>query len=402
MIPRPTLRTDDAPGPWLRGCALAVAVAGLAAVVSGASGGGSAHRILAALAGPPLAALLLAALVAHRRLAVPAAATGVLLLAAALAPLGPAHIALAALALAAAVALAAATLRGAPVPAGAWRDYVTLTKPRIMVLLLLTGACGAAVGAHGRPSAALLATTLVGLGLACGGAAALNHVLDRDIDRLMGPRTAARPVASGRLSAPRALEFGLALSAASFTLLAATANLLTAVLALVGNAFYVLVYTGYLKRRGPQNIVLGGAAGAVPPLVGYAAATGSVAVPALWLFALVCLWTPPHFWALALLLKEHYAKAGVPMLPVVKGDRATVRRILGYTVVLVGASVVPVATGTFGALYLVAALVLGGVFLALGWSLLRTPGKRGAAAVFHYSLLYLALLFVAAAVDPLL
>ena len=120
-------------------------------------------------------------------------------------------------------------------------------------------------------------------------------------------------------------------------------------LALVGNLFYVLVYTGYLKRRGPQNIVLGGAAGAVPPLVGYAAATGSVAVPALWLFALVCLWTPPHFWALALLLKDHYAKAEVPMLPVVKGDRATVRRILGYTVVLVGASVVPVATGTFGA-----------------------------------------------------
>ena len=162
--------------------------------------------------------------------------------------------------------LAVLTWRGRAVPAGAWRDYVTLTKPRIMTLLLLTGVCGAAVGAHGRPSLQLVATTLAGLALACGGAAALNHVLDRDIDKLMGPRTAARPVASGRLTAPRALEFGLALSAASFTLLASTANLLTAVLALVGNLFYVVVYTGYLKRRGPQNIVLGGVAGAVPPL----------------------------------------------------------------------------------------------------------------------------------------
>ncbi|HKI93277.1 MAG TPA: heme o synthase [Gaiellaceae bacterium] len=397
-----SLRTDAAPGLWLRACALAVALAALLAVVSGAAGAGSAHRVLAALAGPPLAALLLAAFISHRRLVAPAAATGAFLLAAALATSGPAHVVLAALALAASAALAVATLRGESVPTGAWRDYVTLTKPRIMVLLLLTGVCGAAVGAHGRPSAGLLATTLVGLGLACGGAAALNHVLDRDIDKLMGPRTAARPVASGRLTAPRALEFGLALSAGSFTLLASTANLLTAVLALVGNLFYVVVYTGYLKRHGPQNIVLGGAAGAVPPLVGYAAATGSVAVPAIWLFAIVCLWTPPHFWALALLLKDHYAKAEVPMMPVVKGERKTLRQILGYTAILVAATVVPVATGTFGFLYLGAALALGGLFLVLAWGLFRTPSKRGAAALFHYSLLYLALLFVAAALDPLL
>lgn len=397
-----SLRTDAAPGLWLRACGLAVALAALLAVVSGAAGAGSAHRVLAALAGPPLAALLLAAVISHRRLVAPAAATGAFLLAAALATSGSAHIALAALALAAASVLAVATLRGEALPRGAWRDYVTLTKPRIMVLLLLTGVCGAAVGAHGRPSAELLATTLVGLGLACGGAAALNHVLDRDIDKLMGPRTAARPVASGRLTAPRALEFGLALSAGSFTLLASTANLLTAVLALVGNLFYVVVYTGYLKRRGPQNIVLGGAAGAVPPLVGYAAATGNVAVPAIWLFAIVCLWTPPHFWALALLLKDHYAKAEVPMMPVVRGERKTLRQILGYTAILVAATVVPVATGTFGFLYLAAALALGGLFLLLAWGLFRKPSKRGAAALFHYSLLYLALLFVAAALDPLL
>jgi protoheme IX farnesyltransferase len=294
------------------------------------------------------------------------------------------------------------TWRGRPVAAGAWRDYVTLTKPRIMTLLLLTGVCGAAVGADGRPSVSLLATTVAGLALACGGAAALNHVLDRDIDKLMGPRTAARPVASGRLTAPRALEFGLALSAASFTLLASTANLLTAILALVGNLFYVVVYTGYLKRRGPENIVLGGVAGAVPPLVGYAAATGSVAVPALWLFAIVCLWTPPHFWALALLLREHYERASVPMLPVVRGDRVTLRRIVGYTIVLVAATIVPVATGTFGVLYLGAALLLGGAFLAGAVRLMRAPTRKGAAGLFHYSLLYLALLFIAAALDPLI
>ena len=393
------MRTLEAPGAFLRACALAVAAATALAVSTG--GGGSVHRVLAALAGPPLAALLVAAVASHRRLLAPVVVTAVLLLVTASLS-SVLHLAFAIPALAAAVVLAALAWRGDAVPAGAWRDYLTLTKPRVMTLLLLTGLCGAAVGAHGRPSVALLATTFTGLALACGGAAALNHVLDRDIDRLMGPRTASRPVAAGRLTAPRALEFGLALSAASFTLLASTANLLTAVLALVGNLFYVVVYTGYLKRRGPQNIVLGGAAGAVPPLVGYAAATGSVAVPALWLFAIVCLWTPPHFWALALLLREHYARASVPMLPVVRGEAFTLKRIVGYTVVLVAATVVPVVTGTFGVLYLVAALLLGGLFLALALRLLRTPSRKGAGVLFHYSLLYLALLFIAAALDPLL
>jgi heme o synthase len=393
------MRTSEAPGAFLRACALAVAGATALAVATG--GSGSVHRVLAALAGPPLAALLVAAVIAHRRLLAPTVVTTALLLATAVVP-GAAHLALAIPAFAAAVVLAVLAWRGEPVAAGTWRDYITLTKPRIMTLLLLTGLCGAALGAHGRPSLTLLATTFFGLGLACGGAAALNHVLDRDIDKLMGPRTATRPVASGRITAPRALEFGLALSAASFTLLASTANLLTAVLALVGNLFYVVVYTGYLKRRGPENIVLGGVAGAVPPLVGYAAATGSIAVPAIWLFAIVCLWTPPHFWALAILLREHYARAEVPMLPVVRGESVTLRRIVIYTVVLVVATIVPVATGTFGALYLVAALLLGGLFLALSVRLLRAPSRKGAAGLFHYSLLYLALLFVAAALDPLL
>jgi len=176
-------------------------------------------------------------------------------------------------------------------------------------------------------------------------------------------------------------------------------NVLTAVLALVGNLFYVVVYTGYLKRRGPRNIVLGGAAGAVPPLVGYAAATGNLALPALWLFLIVFLWTPPHFWALALLLRDHYAAANVPMLPVVSGDAVTIRRIIGYTVALVAFTAAPFLAGTFGWTYLAGALVLGVVFLVLALRLRAGSERRRAALVFHYSLLYLALLFVAAALD---
>ena len=218
---------------------------------------------------------------------------------------------------------------------------MTLTKPRIMTLLLLTGFCGMVVGAGGLPPLGLAAATMAGLALACGGASALNHVLDADIDRLMGKRTRSRPVAAGRVPAPYALEFGLALSAFSFVLLAGAVNVLTAVLALVGNLFYVLVYTRLLKRSTPQNIVIGGAAGAVPPLVGWAAATGNLTLPALVLFAVVFLWTPPHFWALALLIKRDYAAAGVPMLPVVRGEDETARQIVLYTVALVAFTLAP-------------------------------------------------------------
>ena len=241
---------------------------------------------------------------------------------------------------------------------------------------------------------------MLGLALACGGASALNHVLDADIDRLMGKRTERRPVAAGRVPPTRALEFGLVLSALSFVLLASTVNVLTATLALVGNLFYVVVYTRWLKRTTPQNIVIGGAAGAVPPLVGYAAATGNLALPALWLFLIVFLWTPPHFWALALLIKENYANAGVPMLPVVRGEQETTRQIVLYSVVLVAFTL---AVGlSLGAIYTVAAAVLGAVFLGLAWQLRREPTRRRAGVLFHYSLAYLALLFVAAAVNPVL
>jgi protoheme IX farnesyltransferase len=292
------------------------------------------------------------------------------------------------------------SLRGTPVPLASARDYLTLTKPSIMVLLVLTGAAGMFVGAQGVPPLGLFAVSMLGLALACGGASALNHVLDRDIDQLMGSRTKSRPVASGRVTPAQAIEFGLVLSALSFALLASAVNLLTAVLALFGNLFYVLVYTRWLKRSTPQNIVIGGAAGAVPPVVGYAAATGSLALPALWLFLIVFLWTPPHFWALALMIKTAYANAGVPMLPVVHGDRETARQILLYSIVMVAFTI---AVGLWlGPLYTVSAVVLGAVFLALAVLLRRELGRPRAALLFKYSLVYLALLFTAAALDPVL
>jgi protoheme IX farnesyltransferase len=279
------------------------------------------------------------------------------------------------------------------------RDYVTLTKPRIMSLLVLTAVCAMIAAAGGDPGLSQLVALVVGGGLACGGASALNHVLDRDIDRLMGPRTASRPVAAGRISPARAVVFGLTLSTASFALLAAATNLLAASLAVSGGAFYVLVYTVWLKRRTTQNIVIGGAAGAIPPLAGWAAAHGRLGLGALFLFLTVLLWTPPHFWALALLLTPHYEAASVPMMPVVRGAAVTARQVLVYTVVLAAATLIPVATGTFGLIYLLAAVGLNATFCGLAWRVWRDASATRAAVLFHYSLLYLALLFVAVAVD---
>ncbi len=389
------------PGPWLRLIAIGASAAAALAVVSGALSLHTAHRALAALALPPLAALLAAAWVAHRRLLRPSAAALGLFVAAALVTGRPLHIAFAALALAAALVATAATFRGEAVPAAPWRDYVTLTKPRIMSLLLLTGACGMIVGARGFPPAWLFLATMTGLALACGGASALNHVLDRDLDRHMR-RTDRRPVAAARVAPTRALEFGLALSALSFVLLASLVNVLAAVLALVGNLFYVFVYTRWLKRSTPQNIVIGGAAGAVPPLVGWAAATGNITIPALLLFAIVFFWTPPHFWALALLIRDDYAEAGVPMLPVVRGERETTKQIALYSAMLVAVTASPFFWGTLGLPYLVAALALGAIFFAFALGLRREPTPRRAALLFHFSLLYLALLFAAMAVDAAL
>ena len=385
-------------GVWARLTAVAALGGTGLAVVSGAAGWDTAHRLLAAVAVPPLAALAATAWVSARRL-LPTALPALILFGLAALLTGRAvHLAFAALALGATAVLAAQVWHGAAAQ-GPARDYLTLTKPRIMSLLLLTGGAGAFVGAGGTPAAGAFAVTMLGLALACGGASALNHYLDRDIDRLMGSRTERRPVASGRVPAPAALEFGLALSAFSFVLLDALVNLPTALLALAGNLFYVVVYTRWLKRSTAQNIVIGGAAGAVPPLVGFAGASGHFGWAAVFMFVIVFIWTPPHFWALALMIKEHYAKAGVPMLPVTRGDRETARQILWYTVVLVAVTLAPVALGTFGLVYGLSAFALGAAFLWLAVELRRTMARAAAVRLFHFSLLYLALLFVAMAID---
>jgi protoheme IX farnesyltransferase len=285
---------------------------------------------------------------------------------------------------------------------GSWsvvRDYVTLTKPRIMSLLVLTSVCAMLAAAGGAPRPISLLALIVGGALACGGASALNHVLDRDIDRMMGPRTALRPVAAGRITPARAAAFGIGLSSLSFAIMTAFDNLLAAVLAVTGGVFYVVVYTLWLKRSTTQNIVIGGAAGAIPPLAGWAAAHGSLGLGAAFLFAIVLLWTPPHFWALALLLAPHYEAANVPMLPAVRGTEVTTRRVLVYTLMLAIPTLLPGLVGTFGALYLVCAALLDGVFGVLAWRLWRAATAARAAVLFHYSLLYLALLFVAVAAD---
>jgi heme o synthase len=277
-------------------------------------------------------------------------------------------------------------------------DYVRLTKPRIISLLLVTTAGAMFVAASGVPDGWLLFWTMVGGYLAAGGANAINHYVDRDIDGRMR-RTTERPVAAGRVAPARALAFGVTLGALSALVLGLAANWLAAGLALLGLAVYVGVYTLWLKRTSVHNIVIGGSAGAVPPLVGWAAVTGDLGLSAWLLFAIVFYWTPPHFWALALMLERDYAAVGIPMLPVVRGVEETKRQILLWTLVMIAVSILPVASGAAGVTYLVSALALGAVFLVLAALLARDPGIRWARATFHYSLLYLALIFVALVID---
>jgi heme o synthase len=284
--------------------------------------------------------------------------------------------------------------------AGGWRqvvaDYVALTKPKVQSLLLLTTVCTMQIA--GDPSIGLIALTVLGGYLSAGGAGAVNHWFDRDIDALM-PRTANRPVPAGRVSPRAALVYGVVLAALSFVLLAATVNLLAASLALAGFLGYVFVYTIWLKRRTPQNIVIGGAAGAVPPLVGWAAVTGGLGGMPLYLFAIVFFWTPPHFWALSLLMKNEYERVGVPMLPVVRGESETRRQILLYAVLLWAVTQLPFCAGGLGTLYLVSSLVLGGLFIAGAVVLYRRADRRSALRLYLFSLAYLALLFGAMVAD---
>src|SRR3954467_2761090 len=262
-------------------------------------------------------------------------------------------------------------------------DYVTLTKPKVQLLLLLTTITTMYVA--GDPSVALVAVTVLGGFLSAGGAGAFNHFYDRDIDAQMG-RTASRPVPSGRISPRAALLYAFALQAASFLVLATAANVLSAFLALAGFVWYTLVYTVWLKRRSPQNIVIGGAAGAVPPLVGWAAVTGSVAPAALYLFAIVFYWTPPHFWALSLLMKEEYARVNVPMMPVVHGEVETRRQIVLYTFLLTVLTLLPGVFGLFGFIYAVFAIGLDASFISFSLRLQRLADRKSALRTYLYSL----------------
>ncbi len=281
------------------------------------------------------------------------------------------------------------------------RDYLSLTKPRIIVLLLWTTLTTMFIADPGGPPAAIVLWTLLGGYLAAGGAGAINHYIDRDRDARM-ERTSNRPLATGRIRPETGLWFGISLGVLAVVVLGLTVNVLAAALSLAGLLGYVFVYTVWLKPRTPQNIVIGGAAGAVPPLVGWAAATGGLGLDALYPFALVFVWTPPHFWALSLLIKDDYARTGVPMLPVVSGEAATRRQILIYAIVLALLSLAPVATGLLGTGYLVAAVVLGAAFVALSAQLLARPSQRRALQLYLFSLAYLALLFGAMAVDRVL
>jgi len=281
------------------------------------------------------------------------------------------------------------------------RDLLALTKPRVVSLLLLTAVAPMFITDRGLPAPALVGWVLLAGFLMAGGANAINMWFDRDIDGVMS-RTKARPVATGRLAPIAALGFGLGLGALAFAIFWKFVNPLAAWLALAGLLFYVFVYTLWLKRSTPQNIVIGGAAGAFPPLVGWAAVTGQIDLAALYLFAIIVYWTPPHFWALALIKKDDYARAGVPMMPVVQGARRTKVQMLAYTIMLVPLTILPWLSGTQGALYAITAALLGARLL---WYCLRLLKQVEPAStplawkMYKYSLAYLALLFVAMGVD---
>ena len=275
-------------------------------------------------------------------------------------------------------------------------DYVDLTKPKVQSLLLLTTVTTMEVA--GSPSIERVVLTCLGGYLSAGGAGAVNHYWDRDIDARMR-RTASRPIPSGRVSPAAALRFGFALAALSFLLLSLTVNVLAASLAFGGFVGYVGVYTMWLKRRTPHNIVIGGAAGAMPPLVGWAATRGSLSWTAIYLFAIVFYWTPPHFWALSLLMKDEYAEVGVPMLPVVKGERETRRQIVLYTLLLYAVTQLPFCAGEFGGIYLVSSIVLGLAFVTGSVLLFRRADRRTALRLYLFSMAYLALLFAAMVAD---
>jgi protoheme IX farnesyltransferase len=281
------------------------------------------------------------------------------------------------------------------------KDYFALTKPIIVVLLLITTFAGLVAGGRHWPPPSLAFWTLLGGALAAGGSGALNQYIDRDIDRNM-QRTSKRPMAAGRMTAAEGLAFGLALCVISFYITAGFVNLLAALLSLAGILYYVILYSVLLKKATVQNIVIGGGAGAIPPMVGWAAATGRLDIPALFLFAIVFFWTPPHFWALALVRRKDYEHAGIPMLPVVRGEKATRLQILIYTIELVALTLIMPMLKMTGSFYFIAASILGGGLVLAAWRVYKIEGNKVAWQMYRYSSMYLAFLFLALMVDALI
>jgi protoheme IX farnesyltransferase len=278
------------------------------------------------------------------------------------------------------------------------RDFLTLTKPIVVLLLLVTTFAGMVVGGKAWPSASLTFWTLLGGFMAAGGSSAINQYIDRDLDKNM-QRTQKRPLAAGRMTPAEGLAFGLAISVLSFYLYAAFVNLLAAFLSLAGIIYYVVLYSILLKKATVQNIVIGGGAGAIPPLVGWAAATGSLNIPALFLFAIIFMWTPPHFWALAIVRKKDYSRAGVPMMPVVRGEKETRRLILIYTIELVALTLLMPVFKFTGTIYLVSAIGLGLWLTFTAWQVWCKKGNKIAWKMYRYSSMYLAFIFLALMLD---
>jgi len=280
-------------------------------------------------------------------------------------------------------------------------NYVNLIKPHVTVLLLGTTAAAMTIAKGAFPALGLLIATLLGGAMAAGSANCINCYIDRDIDQIMG-RTQRRSLPSGRVEPTHALIFGIVLGLGSFVILYFLVNLLSAILASSAILFYVFVYTLGLKRTTAQNIVIGGAAGAVPVLVGWAAVTNSLSLPALWLFAIIFYWTPPHFWALSLLIQKDYEKANVPMLPVMMGERETHKQILLYSLMLLAVTLILFATHAMGYIYLVAAVILGGILLYMAVKLMIDKTKNWARTIFWYSNCYLAVIFAVMVIDRVL
>ncbi len=280
------------------------------------------------------------------------------------------------------------------------KDFLTLTKPVIVLLLLVTTFAGMVAGGKVWPSFSLAFWTLLGGAFAAGGSGAVNQYIDRDLDKNM-QRTAKRPLAAGRMTPAEGLSFGLALCIASFYIMAGFVNLLAAFLSLAGIFYYVFLYSVWLKKATVQNIVIGGGAGAIPPLVGWAAATGRIDIPAMILFLIVFMWTPPHFWALAIVRRKDYEHAGVPMLPVIRGEQETRKQVLIYTIALVAVTFLLPLFKYTGVVYLVSAAVLGGLLLYFAWRVYRVEGNKVAWTMYRYSSMYLMFLFVALMIDAL-